>query len=71
MAKVKEITVETGLSIEYSTNTWYKFRYAMTLEIEEGDKLSEVKNKAWDMAYKEVEKQVSELINSKNSTSEN
>lgn len=71
MAKVKEFTVETGLSIEYSANTWYKFRYAMTVELEEGDKLSEVKNKAWDVAYREVEKQLTELISSKNSTSEN
>lgn len=63
MANVKEISVESGVSIETSPNVWYKFRYGMTVEVVDGDDISEVKRKAWNTAHSEVMKQVEDLNN--------
>lgn len=61
MAKVQKIDVESGVSIETAPNVWYKFKYGMTVEIEEGDNLSDVKRKAWNTAHDEIAKQVADL----------
>lgn len=62
MANVKEVSVESGMSVEVQPNIWHKFRFAMTLEIEDGDDMEVVKRKAWNTCHNEVEKQVREVF---------
>ena len=62
MAKVKEVSVESGISVEVAPNMWHKFRFGMTLEVEDGDNMDEVKRKAWNTCHSEVEKQVKEVF---------
>lgn len=62
MAKVKEISVESGISVEVAPNMWHKFRFGMTLELEETDNTEDAKRKAWNTCHSEVEKQVKEVF---------
>jgi hypothetical protein len=60
MPKVKEIQASVGSSAEIR-GVWYKFQFSITLEIEEGDDLAEVKRKAWNTCNDEVIKQLDEI----------
>lgn len=61
MAKVKEFTAEFGMSVELK-GQWYKYGCKLTVEVEPKDNVAEVKQKTWNTAITEVEKQIKETL---------
>ena len=61
MAKIKTFRAEYGTSVEVK-GTWHKLNCAVEIEIEAADNFAEVKEKAWNTVYAELEKQLAELI---------
>lgn len=62
MAKVKSFKAEFGTSAEIK-GVWYKFNSGIELDIEPGDDMEDVKNRAWNTVIQEVEKQMNDLVN--------
>ena len=60
MAKVKTFTSGYGFSGSIN-GQWHKFNTEITIEIEPGDNIAEIKEKAWNTCYQEVEKQIQQL----------
>ena len=61
MAKLKTFTVGYGLSIQVK-EIWHKFSCEVGVELEKTDDIIEVKEKAWNTAFNEVEKQFQNVI---------
>ena len=61
MAKVVLFGVGYGVSIEHK-GVWHRFDCKIDMQIEENDALADVKTKAWNTVYAEVEKQFKNAI---------
>lgn len=61
MARVESFEVEYGLSIEHK-GVWHRFGCKINTTVEPDDSLAEVKTKAWNTVYAEVEKQFKNVI---------
>ena len=62
MAKMKEIKVALGISVEIG-GTWYRPNAEVTIELDEADspdKRKQIWNKAWEVVTEQVEKQINE-----------
>ena len=62
MAKVTSFTAGYGFSGSIN-GQWHKFNCEITIEIEGTDNVQQVKEKAWNTCYQEIEKQIQELTN--------
>lgn len=60
MAKVKEFKAGYGFSGSIN-GQWHKFSTEITIEIEGTDNIAEVKEKAWNTCYQEIQKQIQAL----------
>jgi hypothetical protein len=65
MAKVSHFSSKFGMSLEIK-DVWYKFESAITIEVDEGDNLEEVKKKAHNTVQVEVENQLQAVVDSLN-----
>lgn len=61
MAKVKTFRAEYGCSAEIN-KTWHRFHCAIELEMEDGDAVPDIKDRAWNTVISEVEKQIKETL---------
>lgn len=62
MAKVHSVKVEYGVSAEIKGN-WHKLYIGVEVLVDEGDDFGQVKKRAWNTCYSEIEKQIQELSN--------
>ena len=67
MARVKSFGSTFGMSMEIQ-GVWYKFQSSIEIEIDEGDDVAAVKDKAHKTVQLEVEKQVQETVDSLNNS---
>lgn len=61
MAKVKEVTVMTGISFDHK-GVWYKNEACIKMELDEEDNVEEVYEDCWNQVINEVEKQVNSIV---------
>lgn len=61
MAKVKEVTVMTGISFDHK-GVWYKNEACIKMELDEKDDVEEVYEDCWNQVINEVEKQVNSIV---------
>lgn len=57
MAKLKEFQVGYSLSVELK-KSWHKFNCSITLELDEGEKSSDVNKHAWTLVEDEIANQL-------------
>ena len=61
MAKVKSFKAGRGVTIE-KNGVYHKFNCEIEIEIEENDNTQEIKNRAWNTVDTELEKQISNVL---------
>lgn len=60
MAKVKAFRAEYGTSVEVR-GIWHKLYCAIEIEPDENEDVTEVKNKAWNTVFTEIENQIKDI----------
>ena len=61
MARVKSFRAEYGTSIEIK-GAWHKLSCSLEVELDESDKLDDVKRRVWNTVYNEIETQIKDII---------
>jgi hypothetical protein len=60
MAKVISFRAEYGTSVEVR-GTWHKLYCAIEIQPDEGESVSDIKDKAWNTVFSEIESQIKEI----------
>lgn len=60
--EIKEISVESGISVEVSESTWYKFRAGIVANVGPEEDVEKAEEECWRLANQQLLSQVSNVL---------